>query len=175
MNFINNLQNSRNLGETFSRIRPLPSCTRLKCVGSLLFLKGEIEQLTVSGEPGAVSEQCSPNRVPFYDSGGSDRASNELPSNDIELEEEGERNFVDNETSGFNSEDLRNVADMCHRALALVVQSERPADPDYLEEEYADLDWNEEQEVVLPVKSKVKQIKKPKKKISESRKKSDKG
>ena len=73
--------------------------------------------MTVSGEPGAVSEQCSPDRVPFYDSsGGSDRdgASNELPSNDIELEEEGERNFVDDETSGLNSEDLRYVADVCH-------------------------------------------------------------
>ena len=74
----------------------------------LLFLKGEIEQLTVSSDPGAVSEQCSPNRVPFYHDfgGGNDRASNELPSsNDIELEEEGERDFVDdNETSGFDSE-----------------------------------------------------------------------
>ena len=72
-----------------------------------LSLKGEIEQLTVSSDPAAVSEQCSPNRVPFYnDGGGTDRASNELPSsNDIELEEEGERDFVDDsETSWFDSE-----------------------------------------------------------------------
>ena len=57
---------------------------------------------------------------------------------------------------------------------ALAVQSERPADPDYLEEEYADLDWNEERETVLPVKSKVKQMKKPKNKISGLREQSDK-
>ena len=57
---------------------------------------------------------------------------------------------------------------------ALAVQSERPAaDPDYLEEEYADLDWNEEQEAVLPVKSKMKQFKKPKKKVSDTREKSE--
>ena len=60
-------------------------------------IQGEIEQLTVSGDPGAVSEQCSPNHVPFYEN---DQGSNEIPSNDIELEEEGERTFVDSETSG---------------------------------------------------------------------------
>ena len=62
-------------------------------------IQGEIEQLTVSSEPGAVSEQCSPNQVPFYEN---DQGSNDIPSNDIELEEEGERTFVDSETSGFD-------------------------------------------------------------------------
>ena len=64
----------------------------------VLLLQGEIEQLTVSSEPGSVSEQCSSNSVPFYEN---DQGSNEIPSNDIELEEEGERTFVDSETSGL--------------------------------------------------------------------------
>ena len=80
-----------------------------------LSLKGEIEQLTVSSDPAAVSEQCSPNRVPFYydsSGGGNDdrrASSNERLSNDIDIEEEGERDFVDNETSGFEGERLNGM------------------------------------------------------------------
>jgi hypothetical protein len=56
--------------------------------------QGEIEQLTVSEESGAVSEQCSSNRVPYYDNQNGNRGDDKEEDEEEEEEDEEEEGGV---------------------------------------------------------------------------------
>eukprot|EP00094_Tigriopus_californicus_P011122 TCALIF_10733-PA protein Name:"Similar to VWDE von Willebrand factor D and EGF domain-containing protein (Homo sapiens)" AED:0.03 eAED:0.03 QI:146/0.91/0.92/1/0.58/0.84/13/648/1007 len=115
--------------------------------------QGEIEQLTVSEQAGAVSEQCSSSKIPVEDRSASyDQNAPPHYHHHLETKESTASDIdIDEDHHQHDTSPTLYRASQTNKAPVSLQSSGPQNGPDYMDEEYVDLDWTPDTTITTTV------------------------